>query len=167
MLSWLHHILTVPGAHLACLQSEEGQWVAKEQLREKLMARVCDRPLVEVVLSTAPNKLTSQGTVFRHCPPAHHNWHLAALTGCLTERLGYSPSRLCPRGCACAPHFVWTGITGRAANTPSWRGRSLFLPSAHSGPPCSTREGALHLGAGMSIPTMGRSFSCLQGLTLA
>ena len=49
-----------------CLQSEAGQWVAKEQLREKLMARVGDRPLVEVVLSTAPNKLTSQGTVFRH-----------------------------------------------------------------------------------------------------
>ena len=50
------------------LQGEEGQWVALEQLREKLMARVGDRPLVELVLSTAPNKLTCKGAVSRHGP---------------------------------------------------------------------------------------------------
>ena len=54
----------------ALLQGEEGQWVAQEQLREKLMARVGDRPLVELVLSTAPNKLTCRGTVSRYCPPS-------------------------------------------------------------------------------------------------
>lgn len=44
--------------------------MALEQLREKLMARVGDRPLVELVLSTAPNKLTCKGAVSRCYSPS-------------------------------------------------------------------------------------------------
>ena len=47
------------------LQHEEGVWIAREQLREKLLPRLNDRPLTEFVLSTAPNKLTDRGAVFR------------------------------------------------------------------------------------------------------
>ena len=47
------------------LQHEEGVWIAKDQLREKLLPRLSDRPLTEFVLSTAPNKLTDRGAVFR------------------------------------------------------------------------------------------------------
>ena len=57
----------------AWVQGEEGQWVAQEQLREKLMARVSDRPLVDLVLSTAPNKLTSKGAIYRHCSTCHQH----------------------------------------------------------------------------------------------
>jgi len=47
------------------VQIEEGQWVAKERLREKLMPRVGDRPLVDFVLNIVPNKVTSKGHVLR------------------------------------------------------------------------------------------------------
>lgn len=48
------------------VQIEEGQWVAKEQLREKLMPRVGDRPLLDFVLNIVPNKVTSKGPVLRY-----------------------------------------------------------------------------------------------------
>lgn len=57
--------------------------MAQEQLREKLMARVSDRPLVDLVLSTAPNKLTSKGAVFRHCPSATTSCSFAWLPDCI------------------------------------------------------------------------------------
>ena len=47
------------------LQHEEGVWLAKDRLREKLLPRLNDRPLTEFVLSTAPNKITDRGAVFR------------------------------------------------------------------------------------------------------
>lgn len=53
------------------LQQEVGEWVAKERLREKMLPRINDRPLVEFVLSVAPNKVTDRGVVFRQAPPPH------------------------------------------------------------------------------------------------
>ena len=47
------------------LQADEGKWVARSKLREKLMPRVEDSPLVEFVLNIAPNKLTGSGAVLR------------------------------------------------------------------------------------------------------
>ena len=65
-----HELVRVPSAvtdSLAdlMLQHEEGVWIAKNQLRGKLLPRLNDRPLTEFVLSTAPNKLTERGAVFR------------------------------------------------------------------------------------------------------
>lgn len=56
--------LRVLTANIVLLQADEGKWVARSKLREKLMPRV-DSPLVEFVLNIAPNKLTSSGAVFR------------------------------------------------------------------------------------------------------
>lgn len=62
----LHHEI-FPDNHVPGVQIEEGQWVAKERLREKLMPRVSDRPLVDFVLNIVPNKVTSKGPVLRYC----------------------------------------------------------------------------------------------------
>ncbi len=54
---------------IVLLQADEGRWVARSKLREKLLPRLEDRPLVEFVLNIAPNKLTSRGAVFRWVVP--------------------------------------------------------------------------------------------------